>query len=248
MTVFIQTLIWNTIIAGGILATIFILKNFLRNHKHLLNYIIAFTIWLLLGIIFLGFIPKSADHLQGIYIWIWILIGLFSFYILELFLHWHHCKDLDHSSSCHSSHSHEHKNGALMFWATMLHNSFHWVVLFAAFSVNFQFWLATTVALLLHAIPQNIANYIMNHNNIKFAYFAAIWGLLWAIITYPISDFLISKEWYIISIISWWLLYTALADIFPEFKWKWTAWKKISYLFFIIIWVIMFIWFENLIK
>ncbi len=244
---FLLTVIWNSIIAIWIILVVYLVKFIKERLISYLEYITASTVWIILWLIFLWFIPELVWEVfdwktMGIYILVWII----SFYLFELFLHWHHCKDLDHNSSCHSSHSHEHKNWVLMFWATMLHNSFHWVVLFWAFSINFYFWVATTFWLLLHAIPQNISNYIMNHNNIKYSYFAAIWGLLWAILTYPFADFLLWHEWYVISIISGWLLYTALADIFPEFKWEWTTFKKIWYVFFILIWIFMFIWFEKL--
>jgi zinc transporter ZupT len=98
----------------------------------------------------------------------------------------------------------------------------------------------------LHSIPQNIVNYIMNHNNIKYSYFAAFGWILWALITYPFSNFLTTHKYYILAIISWWLLYTALADIFPEFKEKWNQIKKISYFIFILIWIWIFLVFEKL--
>ena len=244
---FLLTVIWNSVIAIWIILSVYLVKFIKERLISYLEYITATTVGIILALIFLWFIPELTWDgfvwkTMGIYILAWIIL----FYLFELFLHWHHCKDLDHNSSCSSSHSHEHKNWVLMFWATMLHNSFHWVVLFWAFSVNFYFGLATTFWLLLHSIPQNISNYIMNHNNIKYSYVAAVGWLLWAILTYPFSDFLLSKEWYVISIISWWLLYTSLADIFPEFKWQWTTYKKLSYVIFIILWIFMFIWFEKL--
>jgi zinc and cadmium transporter len=244
---FLLTISANIIVAIWIILVVFITK-FLKNKAtRYLEYITATTVWLLLWIIFLGFIPELTEKwfVWG-KLWIFILIGIFFFYLLELFLHWHHCKDLGHESACHSHHNQEHKNGLLMFGGTIMHNSFHWIVLFSAFAVDISFWVATTIAVLLHSIPQNIVNYIMNHNNIKYAYYASIWWILWALITYPFSDFLIANKFYILAIITGWLLYTALADIFPGFKWKGTTFKKVSYLFFILIWILMFIGFEKL--
>jgi hypothetical protein len=86
----------------------------------------------------------------------------------------------------------------------------------------------------------------MNHNNIKYAYFAAFWGIFWALITYPFSELLLDNKFSILAIITWWLLYTALADIFPEFNWKATLNKKLVYLMFIVIWIFSFLWFEEL--
>lgn len=244
---FLWTIIWNIIIAFWIISVVFLIRLIKKKLIIYIDYITAVTVWLLLGIIFLWFIPELVSSwFSWEEMWIYILIWIIFFYLFELFLHWHHCKELTNVSDKNSNHNHEHKNGILMFGATMMHNAFHWVILFAAFSVNFNFWVATTIAILLHSIPQNIVNYIINHKNIKYAYFAAIWGLLWAIFTFPFADFLVNKKLYILSLISWGLLYTALADIFPEFKWKWTTMKKLSYFVFIIVGIISFLWFNSI--
>jgi len=250
---FLLTLIWNLSISIWIILVILIVKKFKNFFENKLEYITAMTVWLLLWIIFLWFIPEITDEWKLVWteLWIFILIWIFIFYLLELFLHWHHCKDLWHQESCHSHKTHEHdenKSWVLMFWWTILHNSFHWLVLYAAYSVDFHFWLATTVAILLHSIPQNIVNYIMNHKNIKYAYLAAFWWIFWVLLLFPFSEFLTKNEPYILSIISWWLLYTALADIFPEFNWKWTIWKKFFYLFFILVWIAIFLFFKMISK
>ena len=252
MLVFIQTLIWNSVVAIWIIASVLLAKLFVNKALNYLEYITATTVWLLLWIIFLGFIPELTE--KGFVwndLWIFILIWVFIFYLLELFLHWHHCRDLETSNCCtheywHNHNETKHKSGILMFGSTILHNSFHGIVLFSAFSVNIHFWIATTIAVLLHSIPQNIVNYIMNKNNIKYAYFAAIWTIMWALLMFPFAENIMQNKFYILSIISGGLLYTALADIFPEFKEKWTTKQKIIYLIFIIIWIFMFLGFEKL--
>lgn len=238
---FILTIIWNLIISLWIIFIVFIIKYIKNYFIKYIDYLTALTVGLLLWLIFLWFIPELvSSQFSWEQMWIFILLGIILFYLLELFLHWHHCKDLDHNLDCNSSHAQEHKNWILMFVVTMLHNSFHWVILFVAFSVNFNFWVATTIAVLLHSIPLNIANYLMNKDNIKYSYFAALGGVFGAILTFPFADFLVSKESYILSLISWWLLYTALTDIFPEFKWRGNINKKIWYLIFIVIWIWIF--------
>jgi len=244
MQIFIQTLIWNIVIATGILLTIFILKKFLQKNLHFLNYIIAFTIWLLLWIIFLWFIPKASDHISWIKVGIWILIWLFFFYSLELFLHWHHCKDLE---NCKKTEKH-HEHWILMFVWTFIHNALHGIVLFSAFSVSLSFWIATTLAILLHSIPQNIVNYIMNHKQEKFAYIAAIGWIIWAIFTYPFMNFLLQNKFFILTIIAWGLLYTALADIFPEIKEQENLKTKLVQLIIILLWIGTFVCIESLSK
>jgi len=245
---FLWTLLGNIIVAFWILATIFVVKIIKDKLNNYLEYITALTVWLLLWIIFLWFIPELTHLFEDnwLQLWIFILIWLGLFYIFELFIHWHHCKDLSHEKTCEHSHNNSHKNWVLMFGWTLLHNALHWVILFSAFSIDFHFWMATTIAILLHSIPQNIVNYIMNQNNIKYAYFAAFWWIFWALLTFPFADILIQNKANILAIISGGLLYIALADIFPEFKWKWTNSKKIVYLLFMVLWVLIFLWFNGI--
>ncbi len=250
MEAFLWTLLWNIIIAFWIMVTIFIFSIFKKKLIHYINYITATTVGLLLWIIFIWFIPELAEsELSWKHLWLFILLGLFLFYVFELFLHWHHCQDLSHEShGCHHTHAHSGKSGKLMFGGTLLHNMFHWVILFWAFSINMTFGIATTFALLLHGVPQNIVNYIMNHKKEKYAYIAAFGGIFWALLTYPFADTLLENKFFILAVITWGLLYTALADIFPEFKEKWEMKAKVSYLFFIILWVSFFFGFEEMIE
>lgn len=245
---FLWTIVWNIVISLWIVLIVFLSKTIKNKLNSYLEYITAITVWILLWIIFLWFIPELSTNLSWKYVWISILFWVFLFYLLELFLHWHHCKDLNHKHDCHSHHDHEHKNGFLMFGWTFLHNAFHWIVLFWAFSIDLKFWIATTFAILLHSIPQNIVNYIMNHKDIKFAYIASFWWIIWAFLTYPFYHFLLDNKFYILWIISWWLLYTSLTDILPEFRWNLDTSKKLRYLIFIIIWVLAFFCFETFVE
>ena len=249
MEVFIYTLIWNSLIAFWIVLTILFTK-FVRNKLvNYLNYIISITVWLLFWIIFIWFIPELVNEwISWNNLWLFLLFWLGIFYIFELFIHWHHCHDLSHKDhNCQHVNSHNHKNWLLIFSSTMLHNSFHWIVLFWAFWVSITFGVATTFAILLHSIPQNIVNYIMNHNREKYSYVAVFGWIFWALITFPFIDILTQNKLNILAFITWGLLYTALTDISPEFKEKWELKSKIINLIFIIIWIWLFKVFENII-
>jgi len=245
ITPFIWTLLWNIFVAIWIISVVLIVRFITNKLQNYLDYITAITVWLLIWIVFLWFLPELIEswidaHNLGIFILIWI----FLFYSLELFLHWHHCKDFN--SWDLNIHKHEHKNSNLIFAGTVLHNSFHWIEIFAAFAINTNFWILVSIAILLHAIPQNIVNYIMNHNNMKIVLIWAFSGVFWAILTYPFWNFLVENKLYVLAIIAWGLLYTALADIFPNFKSNWNFKNKILYLVFVIFWVFLFLWFNNI--
>ncbi len=229
---FTQSLIANLIIWSTLVLLLFVLRLFKKQLIKYLDFFIAMTVWILLWMIFLWFLPEVIySWLDEHKIWIFFLIGLFGFYIFELFLHHHHCQDLN----CHDHKLHSNKT--LMFVWTLVHNMLHWVIIFSAFSIGKEFGIATTIAILLHSIPQNTANYIMNHNKEFYVILAALWWILWAAILFPFTDFLIANKFIIISMIAWALLYLALSDILPEFKNKWWLKTKIFYLIFILIWL-----------
>ena len=234
MTPFLWSLVWNVVIWLSLVVLMFILRFFKKQLTKYVDYFTAITVWILLWIIFLWFLPEIIESWMHWHeIWIYILIWLFVFYILELILHYHHCKDLSNKEEHHN----EHKNQALMFTGTFLHNILHGIVLFSAFAINTEFGIATTIAVLFHSIPQNTANYIMNHNKELFVIIAALGWVIWALTLFPFTDFLLLHKFAIIAMIAGALLYLALSDILPEVKNKWWIRIKLIYLVFILLWL-----------
>lgn len=119
---------------------------------------------------------------------------------MEIFLHFHHCKDLNHDDDHHKN-VHKNTSNILMNIGTLLHNSLHGVLLFSAFSVSVEFGISLSLAILLHSIPQNAANYIMNHKKIKSVLIAAAGGIFGILILFPFTGFLESHEASILAII-----------------------------------------------
>lgn len=259
MTPFLGTLLWNIVIALWIFLFVFLLHPLKNKILHKLDYITATTVWLMLWIIFLWFFPEiiHLSEWRESHIWGYILLWLWIFYILELFFHWHHCKDLEiechdhhhhHEHSIEDSHKKDHKNSYLMFSGTFFHNVFHGVELFSAFAIDIKLWIGMTIAIFLHAIPQNIAHFVMNQKNVKYVYLAWAGWIFWALLTYPFSDFLLAHTFEILSIIVGWLIYISLTDIFPSFKEKGTTKHKIIYLFFMIMWTVSFFFFNSFVE
>lgn len=246
-TPFFLGLAGNIVIALSIISLVF-LADILRRRtmKHLDN-LVAFSVGLIIAIVFLGFIPEVTSHgnISGSYLGMLLLSWIFLFYIFELFLHWHHCKDVGEHH--HDHHTHEHTNNMLMFSGTFLHNALHGIVLYSAFSIDVHFGIATTLAILLHAIPQNIANLLMNHKDTRFAYIAAFGWVFWALSTLIFWNYILEYQFEILTIIGGGLLYMAMSDILPSVKEKWGTQHKIVYLICMLIWVGLFILSQNII-
>lgn len=237
---FLLWLLWNLAIAGVIISLVFLMSLIRKRIINKVDKLVAFSVGLIISIVFLGFIPETIEHgwLDPELVWILVLSGILIFYVLELFLHWHHCKDL--ATDGHSHHDHEHESSSLISVGTFFDNAIHGLVLFSAFSIDIHFGIVTTLAILLHAIPQNIANLLMNHKDTKYVYIAAFGWIFWALMVYPFSEILSKYNFHILAIIAGWLLYTAMSDILPSFKKTGKIKNKIIYLICMILWIFSF--------
>jgi len=246
MQVFLNSLIANIFLGWALILLLLWIRLFKEKIKNKVSLITALTVWLILALVFLGFLPELVKKgMSWEEIWTFILFWLLAFYILELLVHWHHCHELDEECAHHHK---DHQNNFLMFVSTLVHNMLHGIILFSAFAISFSVGVITTIWVFLHSIPQNIANYFTSMKNEKLVYLAAIWWVIWTIILFPVKDFLLANKWFIIAMICGGLLYTALADILPENKNMETLRWKILYLLFIILGVFLFILLHSLQK
>ncbi len=237
---FLLGLLGNTAIASVIVSLIFLVSLIKKRYLGRFDMFVALSVGLILGVVFLWFLPEVFSHSNipphevGFLILIWILF----FYTLELFIHWHHCKDLGEDE--HSHHDHDHENSPLIAFGTFFDNLVHGVILFSAFSISYSFGVATTLALLFHAIPQNIANLLMNHRDTKYVYIAAFGGILGALLVYPFQSFFSQYIFHILALIAGGLLYTAMSDMLPSFKKNENTSDKFAYLVIMIIGIVFF--------
>ena len=242
---FVLWFLWNLAIAGIIISFVFLISLVKKRILWKVDKLVALSVWLILGIVFLWFLPEVFSHgsIEPETVGLLVLGGILFFYILELFLHWHHCKDLWEDG--HSHHNHDHENSPLIAFGTFFDNTIHGVILYSAFSIDVAFWIATTLAILMHAIPQNIANLLMNHKDTKYVYIAALGGIMGAILVYPFQEFFTNYNFHILAIIAGWLLYTAMSDMLPSFKKKNEISQKILYLLFMVIWICIFLFLKT---
>jgi len=235
----LQALLWTLFVAWVIAGVILALQPALNKIAKYLNYISAFAGGLLLGIVFFGFVPSlgQAKFPLGD---LWMLVGILFFYALEILFHWHHCKDIHEDWTLCSHHLKEHTSWALMSLGTFLHNFIHWVVLLGAFASGLQIWIATTLAVALHAIPQNLANFLMNHKNFKYVWIAVGATILGGLVMVPLVDQILAYKPVILAIVAWGLLYIALSDVLPELSEHATPSQKLVYLLLALAWIATF--------
>jgi zinc and cadmium transporter len=155
-------------LAGGVLATI-AAAGTLALHPSWISRLVSFAVGALLGAVFLELLPHaletgSAERVMGT-----VLIGLLAFFLLEKLVLWRHAhghdahdNDADETEHQHALHAHGRdggRSGLMILVGTSVHNFCDGVVIAAAFLAGAPLGIATTVAIVAHAVPQQVGDF-----------------------------------------------------------------------------------------
>jgi len=124
--------------------------------KRMLFLLISLAAGALLGDAFIHLIPEAFEEAAPLTVSVLILVGFFSFFVLEKFLHWHHSHGDDEFSP---EHARIHPVGHLVLISDGVHNLIDGLAIGAAFLVSPEVGIATTIAIVLHEIPQEIGDF-----------------------------------------------------------------------------------------
>lgn len=124
-------------------------------HSHeIIMRLVGFSSGSLLGGVFFHLLPEMVEeNLRGFSFGL-ILLTIIFYLLMEKFLFWRHSHDdLDDSGK------HNHKSiGYINLLGDTVHNFIDGLVIFGAYSIDFNFGLVTTLAIALHEIPQEISD------------------------------------------------------------------------------------------
>src|SRR3989338_5519222 len=111
---------------------------------------ISIAVGALLGDAFIHLIPESFEESSStILTSVLVISGILFFFVLEKFLHWHHHGEDKEDSYIHPV-------GKLVLFSDGIHNFIDGIIIGASFLVSVPVGLATTTAVILHEIPQEI--------------------------------------------------------------------------------------------
>ncbi len=122
-------------------------------------FLVPLAIGALLGDAFFHLIPEAFETSEPIRASSFIILGILVFFFLEKFLrHNHHTHH--HTDTIANSEKHDRKHlGKLILISDSFHNFIDGVIIGASFLVNPAVGVGSTIAIILHEIPQEIADF-----------------------------------------------------------------------------------------
>jgi len=146
----------------------------------------------------------------------YVLVGIFAFFILEKFLLWRHEHLLREEEP-------EHHVGMMNLVADGLHNLIDGMLIGASYLVDIRIGLATTLAVVLHELPQEIGDFgILLHAGFSrrrallFNFLCASLAIMGAVVALLIGAKAAAFSDFMLPITAGGFIYIAGSDLVPE--------------------------------
>ncbi len=194
--------------------------------KKILTFLVSFAAGALLGGAFFHLLPEVAED-QGFNLSISfsVVLGIISFFVLEKIICWRHCHHP-------ITKEHPHPFAITNLIGDAFHNFIDGVIIAAAFSVSIPLGISTSIAVLLHEIPQEIGDFsVLIHGGFRLFqalalnFFTALTALVGALLTLIIAAQTQELLRILVPFTAGGFIYIALSDLFPELR-KETNLKK----------------------
>src|SRR3989338_3236112 len=120
--------------------------------KTVLIYLVSFSAGVLFGDAFLHLLPEAAEGGFSIIVSAGVLSGIGCFFVLEKVIHWQHCH-------LPITKQHVHQFAYTNVVGDGLYNLIDGMIIAASYMASVPVGVATTLAVLLHEIPQEIGDF-----------------------------------------------------------------------------------------
>ncbi len=169
----------------------------------------------LIGGAILHLLPEAIGKSDSFFVYVYLLLGFILFFVMERFLRWRHCHEKTECSI--------HPVSYLNLIGDGVHNFFDGLVIGASFVVDIKFGVITTVAIILHEIPQELGDFAVcvyggmsKYRALFLNFLAALTAIAGTLLGYYFSgrveDFLVV----ILPFAAGGFIYIASCDLIPE--------------------------------
>jgi len=193
----------------------------LKKLKKFLIYMVSFSAGALFGNAFIHLLPEIVRiHGFTLTISLSLLVGIISFFIVEKVIHWRHCHQHHHH---HFGKKQIHPFAIMNLLGDAVHNLIDGVIIGASYLVSIPAGIATTIAVALHEIPQEIGDFgVLLHGGFSrrkallFNFFTALTAILGLVLAFTMSSMIENFTLFAIPFAAGGFIYIAGSDLIPE--------------------------------
>lgn len=185
--------------------------------KKILLYMVSFSAGALFGDAFIHLLPKVVEETGfGLNISFYLMFGIGFSFIVEKFIHWRHCH-------IPTSKQHIHPFAMMNLFGDAVHNFIDGLIIGASYLVSIPVGIATTIAVILHELPQEIGDFGVllygGFSKVKallFNFITALAAVIGAVVSLLISVYVENITTFLVPFAAGTFIYIAGSDLIPE--------------------------------
>ncbi len=194
--------------------------------KKTIFLLVALATGALFGDVALHLLPEIfSETTSPTSVSLWFLAGILLFFVLEKFLHWSHSHRVDECAESGHEHQAIRPVAYLNLISDALHNFIDGLIIGISFLAGTEVGIATTVAVILHEIPQEIGDFgILLHAGFSakkaliFNFLSAICAVLGAVLAIVLSAKMTALNPLLLALTAGGFVYIAGSDLVPELQ------------------------------
>ncbi|MBI4430315.1 MAG: ZIP family metal transporter [Candidatus Omnitrophica bacterium] len=195
--------------------------------KDIIFLLIAFSAGSLIGSAFLGIIPEAMEHVDNIaFLFLFVLLGYVLFFLFEKYLHWHH----HHDEKCDV-----HMFTYLNVIGDGIHNFCDGLIIGAVFLTDVRVGIATTLAIILHEIPQELGDFAVliyggfsRAKALFYNFLSASFAVAGTLVGYFFAHLIGGFSAILLPLAAGGFIYIASCDLIPELRKETDSRKSVS--------------------
>ena len=186
----------------------------------MLLVLVSLSAGALFGDAIIHLLPEAAENGFTLSISLYTLSGVLTFFLLEKIIHWQHCHlPLPKQKSS----KHVHRLGIINLVGDGLHNFIDGLIIAGSFLINVPTGIATTIAVVFHEIPQEIADFgvliyagFSKGRALFFNFLSAAFAIVGGIIGYALGSSSGSFIQFLLPFTAGGFIYVAGSNLIPE--------------------------------
>jgi zinc and cadmium transporter len=178
--------------------------------------LVAFSAGALMGGAILHLLPQAIEKFASYNVFAYLIIGFVLFFLVEKLLYWRHC----HVAKCPV-----HTFAYMNLIGDAVHNFIDGLIIATSFVTNFHLGIATTLAVALHEIPQEIGDFgVLIYGGFKknkaliLNYLCAVCVVIGGVVGYFLPTYVELSVMFLLPFAAGGFIYIAASDLIPEIK------------------------------